>query len=108
MLAVLDHNFHLDRQPQTQDCGDIVYRRLWRRRTKEWDVTPVKKEKTYSYIPELLGLIFKKHAENETSIREAQVCVPESHPSNILPTIAPTVPPATAELVVKKKSRFEG
>ena len=43
LLAAIDHNFHLGRQ-QIERAQGPAYHRQWRRRSKEWDVTPVKEK----------------------------------------------------------------
>ena len=52
-LAIIDHNHHIGREQVTTSQGQ-AYHRQWKRRTKEWDVTPRKEKKSYSYIPDLL------------------------------------------------------
>ena len=56
-LAVLDHNHHLHRKQVVTREGP-AYHRQWKRRTKEWDVTPRKENKDYSYIPDLQVCVY--------------------------------------------------
>ena len=51
-LAIVDHNHHLQRQQVLTREGP-AYHRQWKRRTKEWDVTPRKEKKNYSYVPDI-------------------------------------------------------
>lgn len=105
-LAILDHNHHLERDTKVTKDGDPQFRRIWRRRSKEWDVTPEKHEKSYSYIPEMIALTFREHADSIIAMRSARQILPEGHPELLQPTIAHRPPPTTSELVTKKASRF--
>lgn len=60
---------HLER-PYTEDQQGIRQHRVWRKRTKRWDVIPIKEQKVYAYIPELLKLVFKCRYEQTEAIRK--------------------------------------
>ena len=64
-LAILDHKHHLERKTKVTDEDDPQFCTIWRRRSKEWDITPEKHKKSYSYIPAMIALILKRcmHAE---------------------------------------------
>ena len=75
------------------------YHRVFRKRTKHWDVVPTKSEKTFLYIPELLSLIFSYRFNLETPLHK--------HLSGKrTPSTTPVPAPATEDIVKSKKSRF--
>ena len=98
-LAALDHNCHCHSEPRKSHDGTPQMRRVWRKRTKRWVAIPVKEPKEFSYIPEIILGILRRHREQTEPLRAVlgkrrQV------------KITPVAPPSTAELVAKKKSRF--
>ena len=105
-LAILDHNHHIGREAMSTCDGHTIYDCIWRRRTKEWDVIPRKEEKTYTYIPSLVAVVFDERAASSESLRHSKATLPSSHSANIQATIATREPPSTSELVQKKHSRF--
>ena len=107
-LAVLDHNFHLNRLPkQNRDCS-YQYHRRFRRQTKNWDVVRVLEKKQYDYIPQLLQQIVDDWMMSDFRMKNSR-CGPKdnNHPSSIQATIANVCPPETHAIVQNKKSRFE-
>lgn len=57
-LAILDHNFHLDRKVNVNNDG-MQQIGVWKsRRTKEWVAYTRLESKSYSYIPGTMELIF--------------------------------------------------
>ena len=69
MLAILDHNHHIQRGYRESVAGEKQYHRVWRRRSRRWDVVPKKIEKNYSYIPELINNICSFRAQQDQPIR---------------------------------------
>ena len=96
MLAGLDHNIHIDRPVKQPQEGTVYYHRVWRKRTKHWDVIPVKVSKGYHYIPELIKKILLKHINSSRPIRNLKR-------KDRAATITATVPPQTVEIVDTKK-----
>ena len=99
LLAALDHNHHVGSPYQTTASGDVQLHRVWRKRTKRWDVIPRKVAKTYSYIPELITEAFKQHATQELPLRKTR------GQKRTVTTTAET-PLETEEIVKRKQSRF--
>ena len=58
LVAAMDYNSHLGWHRQEDEDGEKMHQRLYRKRTKHWDVVPVLERKTYPYMPELIKQIF--------------------------------------------------
>lgn len=99
MLAGLDHNKHINRPLKKDEGSLVIYHRVWRKRTKHWDVIPIKVNKDYAYIPELISKILLKHTNSTRPIRNLKR-------KERAATITPVAPPKTKELIDIKKSRF--
>lgn len=97
-LAALDHNYHCDIDSRKSRDGTPQMRRVWRKRTKRWVAKPVKEEKPFVYIPELLTSVLQWYSEQEESLRAMQG-------KRRQVTITPVSPPLTSALVAQK-SRF--
>ena len=95
----LDHNIHINRPIKEPKEGTVYYHRVWRKRTKHWDVIPVKVTKEYKYIPELMQKILTKHTASTQSIRSLKR-------KRRAATTTKTAPPQTKEIVDTKRSRF--
>ena len=52
-LAILDHNFHNQREKWMNKKGEVMYQRKYRKQSKKWDVTLLLAPKKYNYIPDL-------------------------------------------------------
>ena len=99
LLGVIDHNSHVDRPYKLKPDGTPQYHRVWRRRSNRWDVIPVK-EKKYTYITELLTLIFKYRTQHALPLRSIK------GRKRYGSAITPESPPETSTIVATKKSRF--
>ena len=64
-LCAIDHNYHLYREPQTDESGETRFQCQYNQRMKHWDVATEKNPKDYSYIPMLMAKIFKMR-KNDT------------------------------------------
>ena len=82
------------------------YHRKYNKNSSCWTVERVQEKKTYNYIPELIETVIMLHETGETLLSENIILSPDD-PRNISPTIAPLLPPATADIVMALKSRFE-
>ena len=98
-LAILDHNHHTNRAYRETD-GETQLHRVWRRRSKRWDVIPRKVNKPFVYIPELLMKIFDYRAETHTQLRNVR------GKRRIGSAITPVPPPQTDFIVARKQTRF--
>ena len=96
----------MSRQVKVTAAGETRFHRIWRRRSKEWDVTPDKEEKDYAYIQKLISLIFEEHANSTTAMRRTRQVLPAQHPEHLQATIANRPPPPTAQLAAMKASRY--
>ena len=45
-LAVLNHNFHANRDQAQNKSGENLYSRKFREQTKKWDITPIRTNKS--------------------------------------------------------------
>lgn len=89
---------HLDRAVAGGDQPQ--YHRVFRKRTKHWDVIPVKERKAYSYIPEILVKICAYRCDEDQPLRE--------HSSGErMPSKTPIRPHPTEEIAQAKKTRFQ-
>ena len=105
MLCAIDHNYHLYRQPQTDESGETRFHRRYNQRTKHWGVAADKNDKDYSYVPMLLAKIFKMRL-NDSGCMQDYMEMALNDPQQIAPTIAATNPLPTSELVARHRSRF--
>ena len=101
ILAVIDHNHHLNRRQAKNQQGNLVYSRRWSKRAKRWKVVLVKEKKNYSYFPLLCANVLKALGSGSS-----QPMIYENDPKNIAPTIAALPPPPTSQLVEEHLSRF--
>jgi len=104
-LAVLDHNFHSNREQARRKSGELMFARKFRKQTKKWDITPTLKKKTYEYIPDLMKDIMTLRVTTSSKLKD-KVVLDEHHPKRRQSTIGNTQPLPTTELVSNKKSRF--
>ena len=102
---MLDHNAHSEREAAVDKKGDQLYHRKYRKQSKKWDATPLKSNKTYKYINELVQAVFEERMVSVSSIKRPMT-LPEDHPANIQHTIAHLQPDNTTDIVKNKKSRF--
>lgn len=100
IIAIIDHNHHIVRDYRKSQSGEIQQHRVWRRRSKRWDAIPKKVKKNYSYVPEVLLLIFKYREKMDQPLRSIM------GKKRIGSTITPDPPPSTTDIVKRKKSRF--
>ena len=94
LLAALDHNYHCNTESKISHDGTPQMRRVWRKRTKRWVAIPVKEEKSFTYIPELLLRILQRHGKETKALRATR-----GNPRPV--RITPVLPPTTDELVAK-------
>ena len=104
-LAVSDHNAHSERKAAVDNKGEQLFHRKYRKQSKKWDVTPLKSNKTYKYIPELIQAVFEERMVSVSSMKRPMT-LPENHPANIQHTIAHLQPDNTTDIIKNKKSRF--
>ena len=105
-LAVLDHNEHTQRQNAVNKSGDVIYHRKYRKPTKKWDASPVKCNKAYKYVPDLMQMIFQERKTSDHGLKHKRTR-PLEHPVNIQGTIAHTLPEKTSEIIKNKRSRLQ-
>ena len=90
-LALLDHNEHTQRENAVSKSGNVIYHRKYRKQSKKWDASPVKCEKAYKYVPELIQYIFEERNISDHGLKGKRIR-PLEHPTNIQRTIAHTIP----------------
>ena len=104
-LAVIDYNAHVERPIATNKEGEVIYHRKYRKQTKKWDITPVRCQKKYSYMKDLVAEILRLREESD-QITRSKVALISIHPRNIQLTIGHVQPPETSEILSNKQSRF--
>lgn len=103
LIAVMDHNNNLARDPALSASDDLKYHKVYSKRSKNWRAQVTKKEKTYDFWPRIVSRILKKRvADQKTVLRKA--VTPADHPKNIAPTIAMRPVPKTSDLEQKALS----
>ena len=106
LLAAIDYNSHVDREHLATKDGRLRYHRLFNKKSARWTVTPVKAEKTFSYMDNLIANVFNRRLNDNigmqrNSVREA------NDPREISANISSIPPPCTADLVKEKQSRLQ-
>jgi len=81
------------------------YHRVNNKKTSRWCVYPVKKQKTYTHVFELMDNVVKKRLQDREGMQYPRVLDP-TDPRRLALTIAATEPPPTSELVEMQKSRM--
>ena len=106
LLAVLDHNHHVNRAFKQSSESDETsgetrqFHRVWRRRSNRWDAIPIKVDKDYAYIVEILKAVFALRYHAPIPLRGIE------RRKRVGSAITPQAPPDTSEIVRCKKSRF--
>ena len=88
-LAVLGHNEHIERE--------VADNRKYRKQTKKWDLSLLKCDKDYKYIPDLMHMVCKERRMSNHGLK-CKRAMQQEHPANIQSTIADK----TSNLVKKK------
>ncbi|XP_019640935.1 PREDICTED: uncharacterized protein LOC109482594 [Branchiostoma belcheri] len=103
-LAVLDHNYNVDREQATTKEGEKRWDTSWRKRTKAWTARRVYEGKTYEYKDDLMAEVVRRQLEGEHRCGDSVLEHPDLGASNIA-----TVPleMSKAELVRAHQSRFD-
>ena len=100
IIAIIDHNHHIERECRQSKSGEIQHHRVWKRRSNNLDAVPRKVKKDYAYVPEILLLIFRYHEQMDQPLHSIM------GKKRLGSTITPEPPPSTAEIVKRKKSRL--
>ena len=59
----------------------MIYHRKYRKQTKKWDASPVKCDKAYKYVLDLMQLIFEEHKISDHGLKRKRIR-PQEHPMN--------------------------
>ena len=86
---------HLDRPLAAGD----QYHRVFRKRTKRWDVVPTKEQKKFSYIPELMAEICTYRYGLDQSLRVHLA-------GERVASTTPIIPHSTKDIAQAKRTRF--
>lgn len=76
------------------------------KKSGRWTVYPVKEKKKYTHVISLFTRVLEKRVEDREGFY-GRLELEEGDPRRISKTIAPTLPPPSAQLAEEKKSRFE-
>ena len=104
-LAVLDNNAHCTRDPAYNKSGAALYARKYRKQSKKWDATPIKKRKDYNYMPKIIDTIEEQQYNFSGPLKKKRP-LPQGHPAHIQATIGDSQPTSTSIIVQNKRSRF--
>ena len=100
-LAAIDHNMHLHRQLAKTKDGKEIFKVKYSKRTKTHHAEPVKVNKDYSYIPQLLSRILQRRKESTGTVLARNIRN-ERDPKHIAPLIDPMILPPTKDLLIKE------
>jgi len=104
-LAVLDNNAHCTRDLACNKAGAVIHARKYRKQSKKWDATTVKKRKEYFYISKIIEAIEKQRCNYSGPLKKKRP-IPQADPSHIQATIGDSQPSSTSTIVQNKRSRF--
>ena len=103
-LAALDHNANTGRQQarvsQGGNEGELRYKIVFSKRTKEWVAKPIMEKTTREHLKPIVDAIVERKMQNAAE-RSARVTAP-----HIPPNIASTPRPPKADVIAKHRSRF--
>lgn len=108
MLSLIDYQMHKDRDVKKNKNGEIMYKKLYSKRTNTWSVYAEKVPKEYSYIKDILTDIIERRLGDEEPLKR-HIPMAQEDPRRIAPTTAKVPPPKTADILVEKRrlSRFK-
>ncbi|XP_052684568.1 uncharacterized protein LOC128190849 [Crassostrea angulata] len=105
-LAALDHNSHAEREVMKNKDGSLRWQRSYNKKTSRWSVHPVKVEKNYSYVQDLIRHIITSRIEDDIGMNRPMELEADD-PRRISAHLAPVPPPSTRDIVASQISRFE-
>ena len=94
-LAIMDHNANVDRSQAKDPDGNLRYRIVFPKRTKEWIAKPIREEKNHSWRAEILRVTSSKPKN------------PNQHRKEIPQNIASKERPPKQEVIDRHISRFK-
>ncbi|XP_044878005.1 uncharacterized protein LOC123373205 isoform X2 [Mauremys mutica] len=59
-LAAIDYNMHLNRQTMHNQQNQLIYRRIYHRKSGRWTLVPKKENKHYVYTDDIMEEIFQR------------------------------------------------
>eukprot|EP00105_Crassostrea_gigas_P025893 XP_011446631.2 PREDICTED: uncharacterized protein LOC105341690 [Crassostrea gigas] len=103
MLAVMDHNNHLERMPLVGQDGEVYAKGHVSRRTKQWVAYEEKAPKDFKYIPELMAACMRAtYGVTETKFRKSRKSISLD---SIAKNLSGETNPGSRILLVKMQSR---
>ncbi|XP_052097349.1 uncharacterized protein LOC127732344 [Mytilus californianus] len=105
-LAAIDHNAHAEREVMKNRDGSLRWQRSYNKKTSRWSVHPVKEEKNYDYIQDLIRQVLCTRIEDGIGMNR-RLELEEDDPRRISAHLAPVPPPPTRDIVATQISRFE-
>jgi hypothetical protein len=92
------------REINIRNPDEAIKQRSFNKKTGRWSASPVRTEKIYLYMTELLKKIATLRLEDRVGMAQQMVLEPDD-PRRISAVLAP-VPPPTHEIVPEQRSRF--
>ncbi|KAL3886636.1 hypothetical protein ACJMK2_026617 [Sinanodonta woodiana] len=109
LLATIDHNRHINRPSIVNRDGILSISVSGIKevsiKSRSWSAYPVKEDKSYDYITELMEKVIERMLNNNIG-RNRPVVLETDDPRRISRVLAPIPPSATTEIVQQQKSRF--
>ena len=105
MLAAIDHNWHMFRQPSLSRDGNLKYNKVYSKRSGNWRLQVVKEEKDYGFWPTLASKVLQNRVNDHESLNR-KVEISAHHPKNIAKSISMKPVPKTSDLLKNSLSRF--
>lgn len=93
-LAILDHNTNVNRNQAKDANGNLRYRVVFPKRTKDWIAKPIREEKSHTWREEILRIAPTKPPQNN------------EHRPNLPQNIASKERPPKQEVIDRHVSRF--
>ncbi|XP_070565952.1 uncharacterized protein [Ptychodera flava] len=103
-LAAIDHNIHYSRNINKNRHGEIMYKRIYNKKSGRWIASPLKVEKTYPHIRELKKGVIQMRLADEVGMYRPMV-LEDSDPRRISANLAPVIPPPVSTLVQEQIAR---
>ncbi|XP_070544883.1 uncharacterized protein [Ptychodera flava] len=104
LLAAMDHNINHGREVRRNKNGEIISQRRYNKKSGRWTASPVKVDKTYPHITDLLKSILQKRLADKEGMQRKVELEPQD-PRRLSAHLAELPPPPTAILVQEKRSR---
>ncbi|XP_061184554.1 uncharacterized protein LOC133192579 [Saccostrea echinata] len=84
LLAALDYNENVDREPVVNKDGTVRMQRTFNKKSGRWNVYAVKEKKKYTHVSSLLRIVLQKWIEDREGL-QGKMVLEVGDPRRILP-----------------------